>query len=35
LLGALFRNTHDTDEKGELLIFVTPKIIKEGVVGFE
>ncbi len=30
-VGALFRNTNKTDNKSELLIFVTPKIIKEGL----
>ena len=30
LLGALFRTTHKEDDKIELLIFVTPKILKEG-----
>ncbi|MES2353745.1 MAG: type IV pilus secretin PilQ [Pseudomonadota bacterium] len=30
-LGALFRNTQRQDDKTELLIFITPKIIKEGV----
>ena len=29
LIGALFRNKQDTDDKSELLIFVTPKIIKD------
>jgi len=29
-VGALFRNTRITSEKSELLIFVTPKILKEG-----
>jgi len=29
VVGALFRNTQKTDNKDELLIFVTPKIIKE------
>jgi type IV pilus assembly protein PilQ len=27
ILGALFRNTADNDEKTELLIFITPKIV--------
>jgi len=31
IVGALFRNQKRTDEKVELLIFVTPKIIKEGL----
>ncbi len=30
-LGALFRNTSKLDDKRELLIFVTPKILKEGL----
>jgi type IV pilus assembly protein PilQ len=30
-IGVLFRRTNDTDDKSELLIFVTPKIIKEGI----
>ncbi len=30
LLGALFRNTSDSNKKAELLIFVTPKILKGG-----
>ena len=30
-LGVLFRNTTESEAKSELLIFVTPKIIKEGV----
>lgn len=29
LIGALFRQTRDVDEKSELLIFVTPKILKD------
>jgi len=29
-LGALFRSTRVTSQKSELLIFVTPKILKEG-----
>ena len=29
LLGALFRNDYNKNEKSELLIFVTPKILKE------
>ncbi len=32
LLGFLFRNTYNQDEKSELLIFVTPKILKESGV---
>jgi type IV pilus assembly protein PilQ len=31
VLGALFRNTHKEDSKVELLIFVTPKILKESL----
>lgn len=30
-VGVLFRNTNRQDDKTELLIFITPKIIKEGV----
>lgn len=30
VLGALFRQTRNRDDKTELLIFVTPKILKEG-----
>jgi type IV pilus assembly protein PilQ len=30
-LGALFRRSSDRDENGELLIFVTPKILKEAL----
>lgn len=29
LIGALFRHTLDSDQKAELLIFVTPKILKD------
>jgi len=29
LIGRLFRHTTDKDEKSELLVFVTPKIVKE------
>jgi type IV pilus assembly protein PilQ len=29
VLGALFRNTSDSNERHELLIFVTPKIVTE------
>ncbi len=32
LLGYLFRNTNKTDTKRELLIFVTPQILKNGTV---
>ena len=31
LIGVLFRNTTKQDDKEELLVFVTPKIIKEGL----
>ncbi|MFA5529495.1 MAG: type IV pilus secretin PilQ [Thiohalomonadaceae bacterium] len=31
VLGALFRRTQKVDDKAELLIFVTPKILKEGL----
>ncbi len=31
VLGALFRNTQRIHDKTELLIFITPRIIKEGV----
>jgi type IV pilus assembly protein PilQ len=31
LIGRLFQHTTDQDEKSELLVFVTPKIIKENV----
>ncbi len=31
LVGVLFRKTADKDDKEELLIFITPKIIKEGL----
>jgi type IV pilus assembly protein PilQ len=31
LLGYLFRNTTNTNDKDEVLIFVTPKILREGV----
>jgi type IV pilus assembly protein PilQ len=30
-IGALFRSTSKDDSKEELLIFVTPKILKEAV----
>ena len=30
-LGHLFKSTTKTDNKDELLIFVTPKILREGV----
>jgi type IV pilus assembly protein PilQ len=35
LIGFLFTNKHNEDEKNELLIFVTPKILKEGVSTFD
>ena len=31
LVGVLFRSTSQVDDKEELLIFITPKIVKEGV----
>ena len=31
ILGNLFKNTTDTNDKEEMLIFVTPKILREGV----
>jgi type IV pilus assembly protein PilQ len=31
LIGALFRHSLERDEKAELLIFVTPKILKESL----
>jgi type IV pilus assembly protein PilQ len=31
VLGTLFKNTNRTNNKDELLIFVTPKIIRQGV----
>jgi type IV pilus assembly protein PilQ len=31
ILGTLFKNTNRTNKKDELLIFVTPKIIRQGV----
>jgi type IV pilus assembly protein PilQ len=31
ILGHLFRNTNHQDDKDELMIFVTPKIVREGV----
>ena len=30
-IGALFRHTYKTDDKAELLVFVTPKILKESL----
>ncbi len=33
VLGALFRSTRNVDDKVELLIFVTPKILKESLSG--
>jgi type IV pilus assembly protein PilQ len=31
VLGALFRQNDKTDNKNELLIFVTPKILKDSI----
>lgn len=31
-LGALFKKTEEVDERSELLIFITPKLLKEGLV---
>jgi type IV pilus assembly protein PilQ len=31
VLGNLFKNTTKTDDKDELLVFVTPKIVREGI----
>jgi type IV pilus assembly protein PilQ len=31
VLGNFFKNTTKVDDKDELLVFVTPKIIREGV----
>jgi len=31
VLGNLFKNTDRTNKKDELLIFVTPKIVRQGV----
>ncbi|MGH8200576.1 MAG: hypothetical protein ACREVO_09480 [Steroidobacteraceae bacterium] len=31
ILGNLFKNTNRTRNKDELLIFVTPKIVRQGV----
>ena len=31
ILGNFFKNTNRTNNKNELLIFVTPKIIRQGV----
>ncbi len=31
ILGHLFKNTQHTDDKDELMIFITPKIVREGV----
>jgi type IV pilus assembly protein PilQ len=31
VVGALFRSKSEVDEKDELLIFVTPKIVKENI----
>jgi type IV pilus assembly protein PilQ len=30
-VGFLFRNTQSTDDKNELLIFVTPKIVTDAL----
>lgn len=32
LIGALFRSNYNTDQKSELLIFVTPKILKQNAM---
>lgn len=31
-LGALFRKTESTDERSELLVFITPKLIRSGLI---
>ena len=31
VLGYLFKNTNHQDDKDELMIFITPKIVREGV----
>ncbi len=31
-IGALFRKTEEIDERAELLIFITPKLLKDGVI---
>jgi type IV pilus assembly protein PilQ len=31
-LGALFKKTENIDERAELLIFITPKLLKDGVI---
>jgi type IV pilus assembly protein PilQ len=31
VLGALFRQTNRQNDKSELLIFITPKILKQGM----
>ncbi|TLY90277.1 MAG: type IV pilus secretin PilQ family protein, partial [Gammaproteobacteria bacterium] len=31
VLGHLFKNTIHKDDKDELMIFITPKIVREGV----
>jgi type IV pilus assembly protein PilQ len=31
IVGNLFKSTRNQDDKSELLIFVTPKILKEGL----
>ncbi|MBD3610068.1 MAG: type IV pilus secretin PilQ family protein [Gammaproteobacteria bacterium] len=33
VLGALFRSSRKVDDKAELLIFVTPKVLRDGVIG--
>jgi type IV pilus assembly protein PilQ len=33
LLGALFRNTNKVNDKRELIIFVTPRILEAGTSG--
>ncbi len=33
VLGNLFKTTNKRDQNSELLIFVTPKILREGVAG--
>ena len=31
-LGALFTKTEEIDQRAELLIFITPRLLKDGVV---
>jgi type II secretory pathway component HofQ len=31
-IGALFRKTENIDQRSELLIFITPKLIKDGLI---